>query len=562
MPGGATPNLSALIEADYPLNSGSVAWWLAIPHWTGGNSWRDLVGNNHGNLTGMTATTGWRGTTRPGGWAEVKFGGAQRVLTPSPVSHKIGTGDFTIAAWVNLASTAAGYTNAIFSVGTYAPSLYGALTGSEFGLFLATDCPSGKVLVANRWTHLVVSRKSGSVASYADGRRTPTTTTNNGSIADAAVTIGADSAGGGSPMNAGADDIRLWSRAFTDTEVGELFEASSSGYRRGLRQVSSRITFAPAQSGSTEIQGDAALVGGGTLGASGVAIHAGDANLTGTSALAAAGAAVYAASASLAGIPALTAGGSAVLAGSATLVGVGVLTANGGPAADESLMNRRASSLAMLGPSLRHAPLPVGGVEQGDRQHLAGVSRAVLASTAATGTASLVASGTLAAAGVASSSAVAALTGAGMLAVAGRVTATGSAALTSQASLIAAGTASQTAAAALIGTATLVAAGTASSTGTAALSGGGELAAAGVALYQASAVLAGGGVLAAAGVAAVEGSGSVDLIGPGTLVATGTASYAAAVGLVGGGSLTANGTGPSPPIAVLATVYHRRRRAG
>lgn len=56
------------VNRPHPLNRGRAAWWLALPHNSGGATWYDLMGLNPGVFTSMGNTSnGWRNApARPG----------------------------------------------------------------------------------------------------------------------------------------------------------------------------------------------------------------------------------------------------------------------------------------------------------------------------------------------------------------------------------------------------------------------------------------------------------------------------------------------------------------
>ena len=67
-------NWSSPINWNHGLNHGSLAWWLNVPQWQGGTTWRDLVRRFDGTLTNMAPSSDWISTTdRPGGWGALDF---------------------------------------------------------------------------------------------------------------------------------------------------------------------------------------------------------------------------------------------------------------------------------------------------------------------------------------------------------------------------------------------------------------------------------------------------------------------------------------------------------
>ena len=88
------------VNRSHPLNQGCVGWWMTLPHSEGGGTWYDLMGANHASFVGMNNTnSGWRSTTRPGGYGHVLFDGAALVQCRSgPILA--GKPDWAIGAWI------------------------------------------------------------------------------------------------------------------------------------------------------------------------------------------------------------------------------------------------------------------------------------------------------------------------------------------------------------------------------------------------------------------------------------------------------------------------------
>src|SRR5690606_30479453 len=79
---------------------GLISWWMVLPHWRGGLTWRDLCGRNHGTLTNMDPPTDWVGPRgRPGGWGALDFDGSNdHVLVAH--SNSFNVSSLSVAAWV------------------------------------------------------------------------------------------------------------------------------------------------------------------------------------------------------------------------------------------------------------------------------------------------------------------------------------------------------------------------------------------------------------------------------------------------------------------------------
>lgn len=94
--------LPSPLNTDHPLAPDH--WWVVLPGLDGGRFWYDIGARApaHGTLTNMTTSaSGWRGTTRPGGFGEVRFDGTDDYVDGGTASSlNPGTGDWSVSLWV------------------------------------------------------------------------------------------------------------------------------------------------------------------------------------------------------------------------------------------------------------------------------------------------------------------------------------------------------------------------------------------------------------------------------------------------------------------------------
>lgn len=252
VPEDALVDLADPVNRHHPLNHGRVAWWLTLSEVAGGTIWYDLLGLYHGTLIGHTTvgTTGWRGTTRPGGRGELLGDGtATRTEVPGAAALDIET--FTIACWFRTTSaspmillekwdlTTARYPYSLrLSTGVLSLLIYdGSLNPSVGG---------GPALNDGVWHHGAATRsKSGAMLLYIDGVRVAsssdtaadTTNDNRLGIGDRAGTVTI-------PFAGSIDDVSIWSRILPDAVVAELYRLSRVGYP-GLLNRLALPSFAP-----------------------------------------------------------------------------------------------------------------------------------------------------------------------------------------------------------------------------------------------------------------------------------------------------------------------------
>lgn len=147
-----------------------------------------------------------------------------RINSGSTVSHGIGTGDFTIRAVLNRASTAASHT---YFFGTSAGTnlqlfarrsssdVWGMTIGGSINFFNTT-------LSTSTWYDLFVRRSGTTITGWVNGVAEATTPTSSASITDSVtVQVGADG-GGGSAFDGLIEEVCLWNRALGQGEIESL----------------------------------------------------------------------------------------------------------------------------------------------------------------------------------------------------------------------------------------------------------------------------------------------------------------------------------------------------
>lgn len=138
-----------------PLNQGLVSWWLALPGRTGGGTWFDLCGRNHGTLTNSPS---WVSNSRAGGLGSLQFlrASSQYVDCGSSVSTLIGPSG-TASVWVYPLDTSSGILwgsnltdSNEFSFQVFSGTLYVGLYLSSTD-YRASVAVSSSTYAANTW---------------------------------------------------------------------------------------------------------------------------------------------------------------------------------------------------------------------------------------------------------------------------------------------------------------------------------------------------------------------------------------------------------------------------
>jgi hypothetical protein len=256
-------DLSNPINWDHPLNRGLAAWWLALPQWSGGSKWYDLVGKNDGTLTNGPV---WVGVDRSGGVSAVSFDGVDDIVDVPHTGDLTFTGQFTVAAWAR----STGVTRFAYLGGKADP---GDWNGYYITIHDTTGLPTVYSLQAStfqsanvstvvkndkKW-HLIVGTFDGTqLRCYLDGvggsaaaASAPTSNTSPFRIGSSNVT--------GRRFTGQIADVRMYGRGLSAAEVASLYDLSRQSYSGVLNRTP--IFFALSANNET-------ASGGATVGSS------------------------------------------------------------------------------------------------------------------------------------------------------------------------------------------------------------------------------------------------------------------------------------------------------
>jgi Concanavalin A-like lectin/glucanases superfamily len=225
------------------LNAGRVSWFLALPHLYGGPTWSDLMGLNPATLTNMTSVSGWRSTTRPGGFGHLQFDGVDDYCLCTNGPALSITGAISVAAWVRLdnVSNPSIWAAKDNNVGGRAYTLdMDNFSGPPVPRFYingggGTNEAAGTVPIPQgAWQRYVGMFLPGnSLSIYVNGILAGITSTAVTTIPTATtpLRIGARAYSGAESFTPGAiDDVSVWNRALSASEVRADYELSIRGY--------------------------------------------------------------------------------------------------------------------------------------------------------------------------------------------------------------------------------------------------------------------------------------------------------------------------------------------
>lgn len=249
-------NLADPVNRLYPLNMGRVAWWLTLPGWDGGPRWTDLMSLYPGTLTNMTTASGFRATTRPGGWGHLLFDGSDDYVDAG--TAQFSTGAFTIAFWAYPTTAALGAFFELKFAGIGVGLQKSALATNDLYIFPRGSpgaFTAGSTIATSAWNFIVLTHATTSFSStanfatYVNGLPVSLSATSVAGNVWIENFIGRKTDNG---QFAGAiDDFGVWNRALSAGEVADLYAFSRTSYPGVLNRVNASFyavntTFSPA----------------------------------------------------------------------------------------------------------------------------------------------------------------------------------------------------------------------------------------------------------------------------------------------------------------------------
>lgn len=152
---------------------------------------------------------------------------AQFLVSSAALSHGIATGNYTESAWVKRRAAGSSYQTVLALGGSAYQSLM-LLRNSTTNVFstyftVATTNAFNSAIPLGVWTHLAITRSSGTVTGYVNGVIEATTHTNGESVADAALSVGSSRASvGGDYFDGLIAGVAVWNAALNSSQVARL----------------------------------------------------------------------------------------------------------------------------------------------------------------------------------------------------------------------------------------------------------------------------------------------------------------------------------------------------
>lgn len=227
----------------YVPTSGLIAWWGFT-----GNA-NDSSGNNNNlTVTSATLTIDRNGTAN----AAYSFNGTSSYLTNSALSHSFSqTGTHSISFWIKKTGNTEGVAlmsgsntsaNFIWLIQCdTSKTIYGTNKQGQSWTWL-----NGPNYSTTQWEHYVAVYNNQTMQLYKNGTSIGITTNTYTSTSQAALPIYIGRAISGGYISASIDDIGIWSRALTATEISQLYSSVLSTSEVKSQSVTGTIVPNPA----------------------------------------------------------------------------------------------------------------------------------------------------------------------------------------------------------------------------------------------------------------------------------------------------------------------------
>jgi hypothetical protein len=236
-----------VVNRGHPLNRGRISWYLALPGINyGGARWYDLIGSNHGTLTNMTTSaSGWRGTTRPGGWGSLQTDGADDYIDCGAVP--LDSNNWTLASWITW-KVANDPLRMIAWHGS-GPTIYHSASNLKIVHGGSVDLSGSAGLSIGVPAHVAITRSGAVARIFKDGAKIAENLSFAATYtADSSFHIG-NSTAFGEAVGALFDDVTCYSRGLSEAEVRSLYDLSRRGYP-GVLVRSGWPAATPAEAGT------------------------------------------------------------------------------------------------------------------------------------------------------------------------------------------------------------------------------------------------------------------------------------------------------------------------
>lgn len=250
-----TINLSRPANRRHPLNRGRLFWGLSLPTSSKSGRLKSLTSSYEAVFTAPLGRY-----RRPGGWGSIEFDGTNYAAIAGPPADIQALTSYSLSCWVRHTDTS---TRCDF-LSHWGPGplnyhfmLISNLSGGKVDLYIANGVSVGAsnyTFSAGEWIHVVGTYDGSTIRLYINGKLDKSTSASPSIITSATgeVRIGA-SYDSGSLCR--MDDVGIYNRVLSDSEISLLYRESLTGYPALLNRIRSPIISFPSAASYTVTAG-------------------------------------------------------------------------------------------------------------------------------------------------------------------------------------------------------------------------------------------------------------------------------------------------------------------
>jgi formylglycine-generating enzyme required for sulfatase activity len=220
-------------------SKGLVAWWNnSIPH---GNKWYDRIGDNHGLINSPDVDFVWQTDTERGHVLDLNGD----YVEINGKDYLANFNEFTISFWVNRVGDGSGYESLLSKDQQFGVLLNssGSLVVYFFDQYSYPSYVFSSVPTNNTWLHISITKKYNSLFFYRNGLIENQITVDPViQSSGSALYVGSSDTLYSNATNAKLDDLRIYNRALSSSEVYNLYNPTTR-WNLWQSNVNASITY-------------------------------------------------------------------------------------------------------------------------------------------------------------------------------------------------------------------------------------------------------------------------------------------------------------------------------
>ncbi len=230
------------LNRNYYPNKGLIMRLLSLPNNGGGRQWFDIAGNNHSTLNNGVI---WSSLRRDNAFGSLSFDGVNDyinigLLAPFAAASPV----FSIGMWVKRQSNVSG--GLLSDRNSAASWAYAYDASGNLQVFISSWNISSATLPLNTWAYAAITYTSSPIKYYLNGQLKSTISATIPQSSGAFQSIGAWDVGTSASPNCLMDDVCVWDRVLSDSELYEVYQDSLRGYVKSLNWLRNSVQPAAA----------------------------------------------------------------------------------------------------------------------------------------------------------------------------------------------------------------------------------------------------------------------------------------------------------------------------